>query len=221
MNPGARRLWLLLSPGLPVGGYSYSQGLEYAVTAGRIAGFADARDWITGVAEAVLPRLDLPLLLRMARAIRAQDDDALAAWNAYLLASRETAELRREDRNMGHALRRLAGGLLGRPRVVDALSSPTFAASFAEIGVFWQVPDADLCAAYAWVWCDNQVAAAVKLVPLGQTDGQRLLLELTDRLDALTARAAACADDDLGQAATGVALASAAHETQYSRLFQS
>lgn len=219
-NP-AHRLWMLISPALPVGGYSYSQGLEYAVAAGWIRTFDDARSWIGGVAESVLPRLDLPLLLRMARALRAGDDAALARWNDFLLASRETTELRREDGNMGRALRRLARGLLGNRRAVDALPTPTFAASFAELAVAWQVPEGDLCAAYAWVWCDNQVAAAIKLVPLGQTDGQRLLLELTDQIGPLTSQASDCSDADLGQALTGVALASASHETQYSRLFQS
>jgi urease accessory protein len=221
MSNPAHRLWMLVSPGLPVGGYSYSQGIEFAVHAGWIRNASDTRDWINGLAQAVLPRLDLPLLLRMAVAIRTGDSAALAYWNCYLLASRETAELRREDGNMGRALRRLAGGLLGNPRAVDALPIPAFAASFAEIGASWSVTDDALCAAYAWVWFDNQIAAAVKLVPLGQTQGQRLLLELTDQLDTLTAAAMNCTDADLGQAATGLALASAAHETQYSRLFQS
>jgi urease accessory protein len=221
MSNPAQRLWLLVSPGLPVGGYSYSQGLEFAVQAGWVRSADDTRDWIGGLAHTVLPRLDLPLLLRIARALRAGDTDALEHWNGYLLASRESAELRREDCNMGRALRRLASGLLGHPTLVDALPRPTFAASFAAIGHAWAVADPDLCAAYAWVWFDNQIAAAVKLVPLGQTQGQRLLLELTDQLDALTAAAVACPDTELGQAAAGLALASAAHETQYSRLFQS
>jgi len=221
MNDPARRLWMLVSPALPVGGFSYSQGMEYAVSVGWIRTFEDARSWIDGLARSVLPRLDLPLLARMARALRADDAAELAYWNGHLLASRETAELRREDGNMGRALRRLAHGLHGGPRPVDALATPTFAASFADLGVCWGVPLDALCAAYAWVWCDNQIAAAVKLVPLGQTEGQRLLLELTDALDTITAFALDCTDAELGQAATGMAIASSAHETQYSRLFQS
>ena len=221
MNTRQHRLWLLLSPALPVGGYSYSQGLEFAVAAGWVSSFAEARAWIAGLAAVVLPHLDLPLLARMARAARAGDRAAMTYWNAYLLASRETAELRMEDLAMGRALQRLLGDL-GDGEGSDLLpAQPTFAASFACAGLQWQIGDTELCAAYAWVWSDNQVAAAIKLVPLGQTDGQRLLLELADGLAALTRQALACADEDLGMTATGLAIASAAHETQYTRLFRS
>jgi len=215
------RLWLLVSPALPVGGYSYSQGLEYAVAAGWIRDAAQTREWIAGLAGSVLAHQELPLLARIHRCARSGDAAGVARWNAYQLASRETFELRREDAQMGAALKRLLQALEGAHACAELPAEIAFVTSFALACVGWQISVADACAAFAWVWFDNQVAAAVKLVPLGQTEGQRLLLGFADGLGALTARALGCADDDLGMTAPGLAIASSAHEGQYSRLFRS
>lgn len=215
------RLWLLVSPTLPIGGYSYSQGLEYAIGAGWVRDAEQAGDWIGGLASTVLIRQELPLLARIHRCAQGGDTAGVAYWNAYQLASRETAELRREDTQMGAALRRLLRTLQGPAACSELPGELAFVSSFALACVAWQIGVADACAAFAWVWCENQVAAAVKLVPLGQTQGQRLLLGFAERLPALTAQALGCADDDLGMTAPGLAIASSAHETQYSRLFRS
>lgn len=213
------RFWMLLSPALPVGGYSYSQGLEYAVQAGWVGDYAGAADWIGGVAESVLPRVDLPILARLHGALAAGEEAAVARWDACLAAHRESRELLCEDRRMGAALARLLDAL-----DVDAAplpARPSFATSFAAAALAWHIDVRRTLAGYAWVWCENQVAAAVKLVPLGQSQGQQLLLRLAARLDDIVGRALAAADNDIGQSLPGLALASALHETQYSRLFRS
>lgn len=241
MNQASRRLWLLLSPSLPVGGYSYSQGLEYAVANGQVTDFESTRHWIGGLARQVLPRVDLPLLLRMFQALANRNTIEFQQWNLQLLALRETAELRAEDLAMGQALWRLLGELTPAPTHdypvdvshttdtnhsadISSLPQPsrlTFAGALACAGHLWALDEATLCDACAWIWCENQVAAAVKLVPLGHSDGQRLLLSLADELNALTVQALACPDEALGMTATGLAIASAQHENQAARLFRS
>lgn len=215
------RLWMLVSPGLPVGGFSYSQGLEQAVQLRWVASRADAESWIGGVARRLLPAVDLPYLARLYDALERQDADAFAHWNAELLASRDTSELRAEDAAMGEALTRLLDGLGLAGDGVPPMPRLAFAASFARACRAFAIPRQTACSAYAWVWCENQVAAAVKLVPLGQTEGQQMLLALADELETLVAGGLACEDEDLGFTVPGLAIASAAHETLYSRVFRS
>lgn len=217
----AQRLWQLISPALPVGGYAYSQGLESAVEAGWVADEGSCLDWVGGLAEQVMPHVDLPLLHRMHRAWRRRDTAAAYAWNRELLAMRESAESLREDRVKGQALARLARdlGCALPPAVEDAPVS--YAAAFSWLSARWNIGAAEAVAGYLWSWCEGQVAAAVKLIPLGQTAGQRLLRELGDAVPARAARALACADDDLGMTAPGWGLAGALHETQHTRLFRS
>ncbi len=214
------RLWLLLSPALPVGGYSYSQGLEHAIGAGWIQSGRAVQCWLEQLMSNLLVPTDLAMAIRLHGALDADDQTAAALWNQRLLASRETAELRREDRDMGRALARLIGEL--EPEATPALpEGPAFATSFAAAGIAFQIGLEALLAAYAWVWCENQVAAAVKLVPLGQTEGQKILLNLAGHLQPAVDAARTVPDDEIGGTAPGLAIASAAHETQYTRLFRS
>jgi len=214
------RLWQLISPTLPVGGYTYSQGLETAVAAGWVGDEATCMHWVGGLAAAVMPRVDLPLLHRMHDAHRRGDTAAAHAWNRELLAMRESAELRHEDISMGRALARLARELdCAMP--ADGDDAPSYAAAFAWLASRWGINAEATVAGYLWSWCENQIAAAVKLIPLGQTAGQRLLRELGDAVPAHVAAALNCPDADLGMTAPGLGLASALHETQHTRLFRS
>lgn len=213
------RVWMLVTSALPIGGYSYSQGLEHANTAGWVDSFDGVKSWILGLATTVLPRLDLPLLIRMHGAADAVDHDTVRRWNDRLLAARDTSELRREDLELGRALARLCRKLGLQMSCLP--EPPTLAAAFALACQEWQIDAETACAAYAWVWCENQVTAAVKLVPLGQSDGRRILLEMTDRLSRLVAASLACPDDQMGMTAPGMAIASAGHEIQHTRLFRS
>jgi len=214
------RLLQLASPALPVGAYSYSQGLEAAVEAGIVRDAASAERWITGVLEFSVARMEAPVFLRLCDAWRAGDAAKAAHWNALFLASRESAELRAESAQMGYSLARLLGeiGLGGGP---GAWEEASFPAAFAYATARWEIDVRDALIAYLWAWTENQVMAAVKAVPLGQTDGQKVLLALGEAITSVARRAGTLADDELGNYAPGLALLSARHETQYSRLFRS
>jgi urease accessory protein len=205
------RLLQLASPALPVGAYSYSGGLEAAVEAGVVSDAASAERWIGDVLEFSIARMEAPTLLRMMQG-------SLEEWNEIFLASRETAELRAETVQMGYSLCRLLQDLdLGKPD----LGEPSFPAAFAFAASAWQIQPEAALQAYLWAWLENQVMAAVKAVPLGQTDGQKMLLNLGSRLESITQQAGSFSEEDLVNFAPGLALLSARHETQYSRLFRS
>ena len=215
------KLLQLVSPTLPVGAYSYSQGLEAAIEARVVVDAQTARSWIGDVLALSVGGLELPVFARLVRAWQAGDEVAVARWNAFFIASRETAELRAETLQMGYSLRRLLGDLALDIAPLAAFESLAWPTAFAFAVARWRIDLAESAYGYAYAWIENQVLAALKAVPLGQTDGQRLLLALADEIPPLVASALACADDDLGNFAPGLALLSSRHETQYSRLFRS
>lgn len=212
------RVLHLASPALPIGAFHFSQGLEYAVEAGWVTDEASSLTWITGIAQHAVATLDLPVLLRLHRACSSGDHESQRRWSRFLLATRETEELRGEDRHMGSALARIL-------RELGAASSipnqPGYAEMFAIACVHWRIPEHEALQAYAWTWAENQVLCAVKLVPLGQSAGQRILHSLVPILEEIATRAAAIADDEIGACALLQGLSSARHETQYTRLFKS
>ena len=214
------RLLQLASPALPVGAFSYSQGLEAAVEGGYVHDAASAQHWITDVLEFSVARMEAPVFLRLYSAWRAGDGAAAERWNALFLASRESAEVRAESVQMGHSLARLLAEL-GESDDFAAWEEISFPAVFAHAAVRWSIAPGEALTAYLWTWAENQVMAAIKTVPLGQTAGQRMLLALGEQVPAAAARAADLTDDALGNLAPGLALLSARHETQYSRLFRS
>ena len=216
---GQRRFWMLLSPALPIGGFSYSHGVEGAVAQGIVHDLDSTRDWITSLALRVLPTLELPLVARLLDCANRCDQEGMLEWNDTVLATRESRELQDEERGKGEALTNLLPALQIEPAV--HLQQPSFAAAFALVCSAWQIDSRDALAGYAWVWFETLLAAAIKLVPLGHSDGQRLLLEMVDRLDELAELGLACADSELGAGAPGLTLLSAAHETQHARLFKS
>jgi urease accessory protein len=219
------RLLQLASPALPVGAYSYSQGLEAAVEARIVCDAGSAGAWIADVLVFSMSRLEAPLLLRQFDAWRRDDIPAVEDWNALLLASRESAEFRAETVQMGYSLARLLADIgdfdAQSLAALRALEDATFPTAFAFAAAKWGISRDDTLLAYLWAWIENQVMAAVKVVPLGQTDGQRLLHEFGGRLHGVAAVAEALDDDDLGSYVPGLAILSSRHETQYSRLFRS
>ena len=217
-----RRLWQLMSPTLPVGAYSYSGGLEYAIEAGWVRDADGVADWLQGQLVHTLGRVDVPLLARL-HACWCRDDRAgVVHYGQWLRASRETSELVGEDQHLGRALARLLNEL-GIPEAEPWTRAPetSWAVVYALALVRWEIPLEEGVEAYLWAWCENQVAAAIKLVPLGQTAGQRLLLDLAEPIGAAAAAGLQLDDDAIGGTAPGVAIASSLHETQYSRLFRS
>jgi urease accessory protein len=212
------RLLQLASPALPVGAYSYSGGLESAVDAGIVRDAASAERWIGDVLEFSVARMESPVLLLFLSGFSGKDIPSVVKTNELFLASRETAELRAETVQMGYSMSRLLKDL-GLGEV--PLAEPSFPAAFAHAAAHWKIAPEEALQAYLWAWVENQVMAAVKAVPLGQTDGQRILLGLGERIVALAKKILSTKDDEIGNFAPGLALLSARHETQYSRLFRS
>jgi urease accessory protein len=200
------RLLQLASPTLPVGAYSYSQGLEAAVEAGVVHDAASAEAWIADALANSIGRFEGPVLWRMMHG---------EALNDLFLAGRETAELRAETLQMGHSLAKLVSelGLGSVP-----LEEPAYPAVFAFAVARLELDRKDALLAYLWSWLENQVMAALKAVPLGQTAAQKILLSLGGGLEAI---ADAAPSVSLSNFTPGLAMLSALHETQYSRLFRS
>jgi urease accessory protein len=208
----------MASPALPVGGFAYSQGLETAIEEGLVRDPLSAQRWIEDLLRLGLARFEAPLWLRAYDAAVRADAAAFAQYNAELLAARETAELRAETQQMGVSLLRLLPALGVTAPVAEPIAYPAaFAAACAGLGIDREAG----LTAYLWAWAENQVLVAVKTVPLGQQAGQRLLAALREPLLAAVASAAQLGDDELGSALVGFAIASARHETQYSRLYRS
>jgi urease accessory protein len=216
------RLLQLASPTLPVGAYSYSQGLEAAIEAGIVRDASTARGWVEDVLRYSVSSMEAPILLRLIAAWQAGDPALVAGWNNLFLASRESAELRAETVQMGYSLARLLRELKEADAdAFDNLGDIAFPTAFAFAAAHWRIDPQAALTAYLWSWAENQVMAALKAVPLGQTDGQRLLLVLGDAVESAARHAATLGDDELVNFAPGFAILSATHETQYSRLFRS
>ena len=222
---GLARLLQLASPTLPVGAYSYSQGLEYAIEDGIVTDAASAEAWIRDVLDFSVGSFEAPLLWRMSYALAQDDYLELARWNTLFRSGRETTELRTETLQMGHALSALLKNLpfgsvqaLAKLRGIGALTYP---ATFAFAAHHMRVGREAALVAYLWSWLENQVMAALKAVPLGQNAGQRILAGIGGDLPDAAQRATRLGDDELTNFAPGLAIASSRHETQYSRLFRS
>jgi urease accessory protein len=216
------RLLQLCSPALPIGTFAYSQGLEQAVASGWVSDEATAGEWVLGLLEHSMATLDLPVLERLMEAWRADDMARVDGWTAWLGASRPTHEMRAEDRQLGASLARALDGI----GVADAAEwterdDVTHAAMFALAAARFAIPTSAALIGYAFAWAEASTSAAVRLVPLGQSAGQRLLAAAGDAIPAAIARARSLDDDELGATAPGQAIASALHEALYSRLFRS
>lgn len=207
------RLLQLASPALPVGAYSYSGGLEAAVEAGVVRDAATAQQWIAGVLEHSIASFDAPVVAALVK-----DWESARRLNDLYLSARESAELRAEAVQMGYSLCRLLGDL-GLPGVPEG--EVAFPVAFAFAARAWGIAPGDAVQAYLWGWTENQVMAAVKAVPLGQTAGQRILLTLGEVLAERARGAEAAGEEEMVNFAPALAILSSNHETQYSRLFRS
>jgi len=216
------RLLQLCSGTLPVGGFTYSQGIEWAVECGWIKDQATLTEWLADLIGTSLAQVEIPALARLYRACEQGDADRLAHWSDWLLACRETRELRDEERNRGRALASLLVEL-DVPRAVawrDTLGRCQ-SAGFALAARAWDIPLVQTAQGFAWAWLENLALAGVKLIPLGQTAGQRLLRDLGEAVTLAVQRGLALDDEDMGASAPALAIASSRHETQYTRLFRS
>ncbi|WP_342648998.1 urease accessory protein UreF [Pseudomonas sp. REB1044] len=216
------RLLQLASPGLPVGGFTYSQGLEWAVEAGWVRDTAGFCTWQREQLHDTLGGLDWPLLARLYQACQDDDADAFGHWTRFLLANRETAELRLEERQRGSAFARLLDGwqLAQAPAWRDSLELSQLG-GMAWLGAHWAIPLRDLALGHGFAWLEGAVMAGVKLVPFGQQAAQTLLRDLSAELPTVLDQALMRGDDQLGGGLPLLAIASSRHETQYTRLFRS
>lgn len=216
------RLLHLVSPTLPIGSFTYSQGIEWAVECGWIASPTDLQSWLASQLHSGMMHLDIPVLQRLYHAVECAEVETLEYWIHILNASRETSELLLEEKNRGRALTDLLIALEipaaahWRPLLVQSQ-----AAAFALAAVHWQIPLPQAAYGYVWSWLENLLLSAVKIIPLGQTQGQKILYEMTALLPEVVAQGLQVADDDIGASSPALAIASSRHETQYTRLFRS
>ena len=225
------RLLQLCSANLPVGGFSFSQGLEYAVEMGWLTSPQMTKSWININLEESIAETDIAILKRLFIALSENEIKAgynfetFKYWNTHLIACRESNELLLADLAMGKALIRLVKQLdsidIKPYQEIVALKEISFVSAFALCAHVFKLDLISAQSGYCWTYIDNQVAAATKLVPLGQTQAQNLLFELTENTELIIKKSNSIADDDIGTSLPHLAMASAWHETQYSRLFRS
>jgi len=220
------RLFQIISPSLPIGGFTYSQGMEWAVESGWLSTAADTKQWLRSVLNDNLVYLELPIIKRLYEAMADNSPEQFCHWSGYLLANRETAELRAEERQRARAFAELLRQLpqWNAKQELDSYQAGvqlSQSAGFALAGYTWQIPLQELLAGFTWAWLENAVNAAIKLVPLGQTAGQTLLYQLGSHIPQVIDSALTVEDDELGASTAALAIASSLHETQYCRLFRS
>ncbi|WP_354624113.1 urease accessory UreF family protein [Psychromonas sp. MME2] len=219
------RLLQLCSANLPVGGFSFSQGLEYAIEMDWIRCPISTQSWIELNLSQSIARTDLAILKRLYQALHEQDVERFKFYNQHLIACRESNELRMADLAMGKALVRLLKQLdkVDIDDYLPLLNEPeiSFVSAFAITAYLFELDLITAQSGFCWTYIDNQVAAATKLVPLGQTQSQNLLFSLTEGLENIIAIANQLDDHEIGGSLPHLAMASAWHETQYTRLFRS
>ncbi len=232
------------SPALPIGAFAYSQGLEYTLEAGWCKNADDVEQWIKSVMVHGLGGVDLPILKRLHQAwfcyfqenektdeldetvesLNSQSLNAqsLKAWNATLLAFRETKELYLEDIQVGDAFKQWhksqSAEHIAKLEIVD---KPTVACMYALNGVIKGLTVEECLIGFVWTWLENQITSASKAMPMGQTDGQNIIRHLIPEIEAVIENAMTVEDDDIGSGLVGLSMSSALHENQYSRLFRS
>ncbi|MGI0489193.1 urease accessory protein UreF [Pantanalinema rosaneae CENA516] len=213
----------LASPALPIGAYSYSEGLETLVEQGTIVDAASLNHWLTQELRYGAVRLEVAIMGRAYRATQQQNWAELAAWNAWLSAARETEELRQQSWQMGRSLLRLFQDLCPEAIVPEVCQSDSCnsAIGMGLIAAYWQIDLQSAILGYLHSWASNLISAGIKLIPLGQTTGQQILVQLHPQIQATAQTSLTLTDDDLTSCGWGLALASMTHETQYSRLFRS
>jgi len=212
----------LSSPTLPVGAFAYSQGLESAIENGYINDRETLTTWLKDSLIFSLKNVDLPLFVRLYDCWEQDDKQSVLEWNQNLFAQRETHELRDEDHQLGLALARLLDDLgIKQARLLRKQNKLCFLTLFTLAASVWEIEVEQAANGFVWSWLDNQIAAAIKLVPLGQTDGQRVLSDLLPIIPEIVEQGLAIEDDEIGASLPMMAILSSQHETQYSRLFRS
>lgn len=218
------RILQVSSANLPVGGFTYSQGLEWAVEAKWITTPNENENWLTMQMQTTLRYCDIPLLTRLYHALLANDLVQIQYWSDFLLSCRETAELRAEEQQRGAAFIRFLQGLPAFRLPEEALLPSIKQSQLAGLAYYCvqeKISLSILHTSWCYSWLESNIMAAIKLVPLGQQAGQQQLYKLSQQLPSIIEQANQINDADLGSGSPLVAIASSCHETQYTRLFRS
>lgn len=217
------KLYQLISPSLPVGGFTYSQGLEWAIEKGWVTDVSSLDNWLAGQMSESLASLELPILIRLQKCLANKDYQLAQTWCDYLAASRETKEMRLEERQRGLAFVRLLPrlGISLDDSELAKMVETTQLAAFALAVNQWEIPLNKALGGYLWSWLENTIVVGIKLVPLGQSDGQQLLMKLAELIPAAVQQALATDDQNIGSFTPAQVMASCRHEHQYTRLFRS
>jgi urease accessory protein len=218
------QLMWLASPALPIGGFSYSECLEAAVDSAHVTTETQASEWLLDQLNLQLARADLAVLAQAVPAWQRADDARIQELNAWVLQTRESSELRAQTEQMGRSLLQwLRNHTTARASQIEQLAAlrPTYPLAFALAASATQAPLRDCLLSYAFGWAENMVQAAIKSVPLGQSAGQRILSALTVEIPAAVDLALSLPDEKRQAFSPMLAILSARHEVQYSRLFRS
>ena len=227
-------MWLA-SPALPVGGFSYSEVLEAAVEAGLVRSEAQARAWLLDQLHLGLARSEIAVVAKAFKAWQRDDLHSIIELNAWVTTTRETSELRQQTEQMGRSMvewlkNRInpdatpPAGTANATRVAQLKSlapAPTWPVAFALAAAQSGAPLREALLAFAFGWAENMVQAALKSAPLGQNAGQRILAALASDIPAAVDHASALMDSERQAFTPMLAILSAQHEVQYSRLFRS
>lgn len=218
-NPLLSALYLA-SPSLPIGAFAYSQGLESAIDMGWVTDESSLQQWLGGVLLEGLTQLELPILVRCLKAAADEDKAALCRWNDILYANRETKELLLEEEQLGQSLLRLMSSLekVSRDSVPE---KPAYLVMYAVACDRLGLDELHAMTAFLWGWLENQVTVACKTIPLGQTSAQKVLMAVMPLFEESLSQARHVNEEKIGATLPGLVMASAFHETQYSRLFRS
>ena len=224
LDSSLMQLMWLASPALPIGGFSYSECLEAAVDTARAATESEASVWLVDQLHMTLARSELPAVAQAIAAWRADDQPRIAELNAWVLQTRESAELRAQTEQMGKSLLEwLKNHTTATPAQIALLAAqePTYPIAFALAASATQAPVRECLLAFAFGWAENMMQAAIKAVPLGQSAGQRILSALTAEIPSAVDDALNVSDDTRQAFSPMLAILSSQHEVQYSRLFRS
>ena len=222
--PSLLRLIWLASPALPIGSFSYSEGLESAVEAGLVTTEEQADIWLLDQLHLSLARSDLPVLAQALPAWRQGDLERVRKLNDWMLQTRETSELRQQSLQMGRSLvewLRHDSAAEQLPLSVCAALPPTYPVAFALAASSSQASPRDVLLTFAFGWAEAMMQAAIKTVPLGQSAGQRILARLAQAIPSVVEQALATPDNERQAFSPMLAILSSQHEVQYSRLFRS
>ena len=216
------KLMNLMSPTLPIGGFTYSQGIEKAIESNWITDFESAKKWLESQLLINLKFTDLPILMRLYKSVDSKNYKRVTYWSNFLLACRETKELRDEENNRGRSLAKLIESLeKDQAKEWSEILKTNHLLGYAFLSNVWNISIKKLLLGYSWSWLENQVAATVKIIPLGQTDGQKLLNEIIKKIPNVVEEAEIINDNEIGISQPAFVIASCLHETQYTRIYRS